>query len=63
MTKRFLIAGVDYDKETAESLRQQIIDLRDTALKAGYMEWTVMLSHCVAFLAKAIEEMWKEETK
>lgn len=57
--KTFLIAEMNYDKEASEALRNHIIALRDAALTSGHMEWAVTLSHTVAFMATAIEEMYR----
>lgn len=54
------IAETDYDKEDCETLRNHIILLRDAALDSGHMEWTVTLSHAIAFMRVAIDNMWKE---
>jgi len=42
----------------AEALREDVIVLRDEYLKEGDFAWAVTLSHCIAFMANAIERIW-----
>jgi hypothetical protein len=48
------------DKEGAVELREAMIKLRDGALEQGDFQWAVTLSHVVAFMANAIEEIWPQ---
>lgn len=50
--------GESYDREKSLELREGLIQLRDTALDHGYMEWAVMLSHVIAWMAQTIDERW-----
>jgi hypothetical protein len=50
----------EIDKEGAEELREEMIELRDEALAQGDMNWAVRLSHVVAFMANAITEIWPD---
>jgi hypothetical protein len=50
----------EIDKEGAEELREEMIELRDEALAQGDMNWSVRLSHVVAFMANAIAVVWRE---
>jgi hypothetical protein len=55
--KPFEVAGQLYDGEAIDSLRENIIILRDSALKNDDMQWAVILSHTVGVLAKVKEEL------
>lgn len=46
--------------DDANELREEVIQLRDAALKEGHMAWAVSLSHVVAFMAVARQEIWGE---
>lgn len=37
--------------DSISSLRDQIIELRDEALKQGDFKWTVILSHTIAWMS------------
>jgi hypothetical protein len=50
----------EIDKDGAEELREDLIQLRDEALAQGDMDWSVRLSHVVAFMANAIAIVWRE---
>ena len=52
--------GMTYDRAESLALRQEIIELRDEALKQGDFEWSIKLSHVVAWMAKAIEFLQPE---
>jgi len=45
----------NYDKAEILSLREAAIELRDSALAAGMMDWSVTLSHIVAVLSLVAE--------
>jgi hypothetical protein len=47
----FKVDGIDYSREGVESLRQDLIELRNAALKSEHMHHAVMLSHVIAVLA------------
>jgi hypothetical protein len=51
-------AEMDYSKQDSEALRQEMIELRNAALEQGDLEWSVKLSHTVAWMAVAIEEIY-----
>lgn len=55
-------AEMTYDVETSEDLRQELIKLRDKSLKANEFHDTIVLSHTIAWMAKAIEVMCKPGT-
>ena len=57
--KTIKAAEMDYAKEDSEELRKEMIFLRDEALKQGDMEWSIKLSHVVAWMAVAMEEIYK----
>lgn len=59
--KTYQIAEMSYDRAAANQLRNDMIQIRDEALKCGAMEWSVVLSHVVAFMAAAIPIMYAEE--
>ena len=61
--KSYRIADMDYFKSDTEELRNEVIALRDEALKQGDMYWAITLSHVIAFMAVALEEMYKEEVE
>jgi hypothetical protein len=52
----FMAAEMLYGREELESLRDNIIILRDSALKNGDMQWAVILSHNVAVLSAIAKE-------
>lgn len=52
----FMAAEQLYGREELESLRDQIIELRDAALNQGHMTWAVILSHNIAVLAVIAKE-------
>jgi hypothetical protein len=56
--KTYRIAEMDYDLKSSNDLRDKMIELRDAALKQGNMEWAVTLSHVIAFMMVAIDEMF-----
>jgi hypothetical protein len=47
-----------YSRQDAEELRNDLITLRDEALRLGAIDMAVKLSHAIAFMARAIEEIW-----
>jgi hypothetical protein len=51
-----MAAEMLYGREELESLRDNIIILRDSALKNGDMQWAVILSHNVAVLSAIAKE-------
>jgi hypothetical protein len=55
------VADMDYDRQHSMALRDNVIQLRDSALSGGYMEWAVSLSHTIAWMAVVIEERWPEK--
>lgn len=55
------IAEMDYAKGDAENLRNRVIALRSAALEQDDFENSVMLSHVVAFMAVAIEQMYGDK--
>lgn len=55
-------AEMTYDVEASEGLRQELIKLRDEALGAAEFGPAIVLSHTVAWMAKAIEVMSKPGT-
>lgn len=46
------------DRAGAVALREEMIELRDGALAQNDFQWAVTLSHVVAFMANAIEEVY-----
>ena len=52
--------GENYDREKSLALRDNLIQLRDAALKNSHMEWSVVLSHLIAWMATTIDERWPE---
>lgn len=53
----------EYGSEDVDKMRVGLITLRDAALDAAMMEWAVSLSHTIAFLAVAREEIWGREER
>lgn len=51
MAEPFKVDGVDYSPEGIESIRQEIISLRNTALQVNNFQAAVILSHNIAYLA------------
>lgn len=45
------IDGIDYTVDSIEDIRNQLIILRDEALKQNEFSWGVLLSHTIAHLA------------
>lgn len=55
-------AGVTDDRlNDGEALREEVIALRDEALRQDDFEWAVKLSHVVAWMPEAMQEV-KEQT-
>ncbi len=54
------VAEMDYDKKESLELRTEMIVLRDEALHQGDFNWSVKLSHVIAWMAVVIEERWPE---
>ena len=52
------VAGVPYNREESEHLRQRIIDLRNGALEQNSFDWAVTLSHVIGWMAVMMEEKW-----
>lgn len=52
------VGDTDYNRESSLELREFIIQLRDSALEGGHMEWAVSLSHVIAWMAVTIDEKW-----
>lgn len=52
-----------YSREDAEAIRKDLIGLRDKMLGQGEMTLAVGLSHAVAFMARAIEEIWNDRDR
>ncbi len=52
------IAEMEYSADAAENLRCEVIKLRDIALKRGDFITAVLLSHTIAFMHVAIQEMY-----
>ncbi len=48
-------AMVRYEKSDVEELRNEVIVLRDEALKQDDFEWAVKLSHVIAAMAQHVE--------
>lgn len=49
--RQVLVSGTLIDADKVNDLRADIITLRDECLRAGRMDWAVVLSHNVALLA------------
>lgn len=52
------VCEIDYNRESSLELRELIIQLRNSALDSGNMEWAVQLSHVIAWMAVVIDERW-----
>lgn len=46
------VEGVEYTPEAVESVRKQLIELRDGALEQQEFTWAVLLSHTLAYMAE-----------
>lgn len=46
------IKGIEYTPEAADSLRDELIVMRDGALAQHAFEWAVALSHVIAMMAE-----------
>ncbi len=57
-SRKITIAEMEYGYSEAEDLRAAIIKLRDEALKQGDFTNAVLLSHAIAFMHAAIEELY-----
>jgi hypothetical protein len=62
MTK-FHLDGIDYDMEHAFLFRQDLIILRDEALKQTDFDWSVKLSHIIGLYSMLCEYTWGQEWK
>lgn len=51
------VDGVEYTPEAVESVRQEVIALRDEALGQAEMHWAVLLSHTIAYLSEYKEKL------
>lgn len=51
------IAGVVYDKEFVNELRESCIIFRNSALKHDRFDWAVTLSYVIAFITIMAEEL------
>lgn len=51
-------AGVDYSKFDSLALRDEVITLRDEALRQNDFEWSVKLSYVIAWMFVMIKERW-----
>ena len=49
------VDGVEYTPEAIQSAREEVIALRDYALRENYFEWAVLLSHVIAYLGEYSE--------
>lgn len=59
--RRLIVAGgCDYDREASLALRAELIELRDEALRQNDFEWSVKLSHVIAWMAVIIDKEWPE---
>jgi len=45
------VDGIDYTKEGIEDLREEIIEMRDEALRQNAFDVTVKLTHVIALLS------------
>jgi hypothetical protein len=63
MSKVIGSGETSYTREDAEAMRLGLITLRDAALDAAMFEWAVSLSHTIAFLAVASDEIWGREER
>lgn len=55
--KTFEMDDMIYDRESVGELRENLIQLRDSALSSGNMEWAVMLSHTIVVMSRVVEEL------
>jgi hypothetical protein len=60
MARPLIVGDIEYNKEESLALREEIIVLRDEALKQAEFEWAVKLSHVVAWMAIIIEERFND---
>lgn len=56
----FKVEGVDYSAEGIESVRQELISYRDSALEVANFGAAVVLSHTIAYLAY-LKELTKDD--
>lgn len=61
---KIFAAGMWYDKESSEELRQELIKIRDKDIKDNNFSNAVLFSHVIAWMYVAMEQMEKceEET-
>jgi len=57
------VDGVDYTPSGVEDIRQQVIILRDGAIKQSDFTWAVILSHTIAYLAEYADLLKEREAK
>jgi hypothetical protein len=55
------VDGVEYTPAAVADVRNQVILLRDEALKANNFEWAVLLSHAIVYLAEYALVLSKED--
>lgn len=63
MSKTIGSGDTSYTMEDVEKMREGLITLRDAALKAAMFDWAVSLSHTIAFLAVARDEIWGRDER
>lgn len=54
------MAAERYDHADIEAFREDMIMIRDEALKQGEMEWSIILSHVVKALAQYMDDIVRE---
>lgn len=62
MEDKIEVAEMKYGREESMALRENIIQLRDSALSGGRMEWAVQLSHAIAWMQYFIDREWPRST-
>lgn len=55
--KQFAIGDLHFNPQTVEALRNDLIQMRDHALKASAFDWAVSLSHAIALLGYIQDEL------
>lgn len=51
------VEGVEYTPEAVESVRQLLVDIRDTALARGWFHDAAGLSHAIVYLSHYAEAL------
>lgn len=56
------VDGVEYTPQGVEAVRNEVIALRNAALKQNNFEWSAVLSHAIVYLAEYRLVLIKEDS-